>query len=102
MRALLVLLRRLLAFLLQVDDVALAELVVLVALVVSSQLAPADAHLLGDALEGVALSGLQIVVLVEEMDGVEQALGVHGLVGAAVLCHESVVALGSVVLVEAV
>ena len=61
----LVLLWCLRAFLLQIDDVALAQYGVLVAFVVACQFAPADAHLLANALEGVAFAGIEIVILVE-------------------------------------
>ena len=98
----LVLLRRLLAFLLQVDDVALLQHVVLVALVVSSQFSPADAHFLAQCLEGISLAGIEIVVVVEQVDRVEQPLTVDRLVGAAVACHEAVVALCLVVVEELV
>ena len=60
----LVLLRRLLALLLQIDDVALLQHVVLVALVVSGQFSPADAHFLAQCLEGISLAGIEIVVVV--------------------------------------
>ena len=74
----------------------------LVALVVASQFAPADAHLLAYALEGVAFAGIEIVILVEDVDRVQQAFGVYRLVGTAVGSHEAVVALGLVILVELV
>ena len=102
MRALLILLRCLGAFLLQIDDVALVQHGVLVALVVASQFAPADAHLLAYALEGIAFAGIEIVILVEDMDRVQQSFGVYRLVGTAVGSHEAVVALGLVILVELV
>ena len=74
-RALLILLRCLGAFLFQIDDVALVQHGVLVALVVASQFAPADAHLLAYTLEGVAFAGIEIVILVEDMDRVQQSFG---------------------------
>ena len=101
-RALLILLRCLGAFLFQIDDVALVQHGVLVALVVASQFAPADSHLLAYTLEGVAFTGIEIVILVEDMDRVQQTFGVYRLVGTAVGSHEAVVALGLVILVELV
>ena len=101
-RASLILLRCLGAFLLQIDDVALAQHGMLVALVVASQFAPADAHLLAYALEGVAFARIEIVILVEDMDRVQQSFGVYRLVSTAVGSHEAVVTLRLVILVELV
>ena len=45
----------------------------------ASQFAPADAHLLAYALEGVAFAGIEIVILVEDVDRVQQSFGVYRL-----------------------
>ena len=101
-RALLVLLWCLLAFLLQLDDVTLVQDVILVSLVVLRQLLPTDAHFFSDALEGISLASVEVVVVVEEVDRVEQALGVDRLVGTTVLSHKLVVSLRLVVLMQLV
>ena len=88
-----------LLLLLQPDDLVLLQLVVVVALVVFGYLLAADANLLAYRLEGVALAGLQEVVLVVDMDRMEQRvlLMMTGIGG-----HELVVAFGMVVVVELV
>ena len=100
--AVLVLLRCLLALLLQIDDVALLQHVILVALVVLGKFFPADAHLLAQCSEGIAFAGIEIVVVVEQMDRVQQSLRIHRLVGTAMVGHELVVALRLVIVEELV
>ena len=70
--------------------------------IVLGKFLPTDAHFLSDALEGVSLPGVEIVVLVEDMDRVEQTLGVDRLVGAAMLSHKLVELLRLVVFMELV
>ena len=84
-------------FLLQPDDLALFQLVALVALVILSQLAVADAHLVGNRAESVALARDDIVVLVKETDRMPHAARnmILRTVG-----HELVVVLGPVIFIE--
>lgn len=58
------------AFLLQIDDIALVQNDLLVSFVVFCQLSPTDVHFSSYAFEGIAFTGIKIIVVVENMYGV--------------------------------
>ena len=93
-----ILLRRFLLFLLQPDDFSFFQLVALVALVVFGNLTITDAYLVANSLEGIAATSNNIIVLVEDADDVER--GTVDLMILRALGHETVVALGIVILIE--
>ena len=73
-----------------------------VSFVVLSQFSPTDTHFLSDALEGFSLSGIQIIVVVEDVDRVQKSLCVDRLICATMFCHEFVVAFCLVIIMELV
>ena len=66
-----VVLRGVLLLLLQPDDFTLLQLVVAVALVVAGYLLIRDAYLLANGAEGVATTGIEEIVLVVNLNGMQ-------------------------------
>ena len=87
MRAFLELLRRFLALFLQIDDISLVQDIVFVSFVVLSQFSPTDTHFLSDALEGFSLSGIQIIIVIEDVDRMQKSLCVDRLICATMFCY---------------
>ena len=99
MQTVLVVLRSFGLLLLQPDDLTLLQRVATIALVVFGYLAVGDAYLLTYRLESVATTGIEIVVLIVYLDGVQLLTG-NGRTVLGMLGHEAVVSGGSVVLIE--
>ena len=100
MRAVLVFFVRTFLFLLQPYNLTGLECIILVTLIITGNLLIGNANLLAYHLEGVSLTGIQVVVLIINMYGMKLCFTTHGLVGTRTLGHELVVTLGFVVLVE--
>ena len=96
------LLGRALLLLLQIDDVALVQRFAFVALVVLGQLARTDANLLAQLLESLSLTGVDVVVLVEIVDGVQCRIIGSDALRTRVSGYVAIVGLGTVILVEPV
>ena len=75
------------------------EHILLIALIIFGEFAPADAHLFANTLEGIPLTSIQIIVLIENFDWMEKFL-VSQHISATVLRHETVITRSTVVAIK--
>ena len=91
-----------LALLLQIDDIAIVESVVVRSLIVFRQVMSRDAHFTTNRGEGVACTRLDIIILVAFVDGILMLRGSGRFLRPGMRRHITVVVGGTVVTVELV